>query len=331
MDVDLPIPLYVKMKKLWEDKLLGVEAPVGEEEDPEIVEWQEGEEQNYAAVALDAVVTAASTGYSRPDGPVERNLLLPSELRESAPGNADTRFLFESDDQVQQITLDLGRVVSPTKLGAELSIKEDDHPVMESFVIHVSVDGDNYAEWSSLALPGENPQAVNLLPASDSYEGPPEIRFVRFSFGCNHKSGSAVVQLFAFGREKVKKQRQDLFPALCSDGRHLVFLHAATVKANSATEKEAVLQAFVLEESERKEGFQLLSQTDFQWGIVDESQLFACSFACNSDKVQVVHRKNFSNSVSQEEKDVEVNVRTFELSTGRQISFSEVTFSKVHY
>ena len=326
MDIDLPIPLYMKMKKAWEDKLLGLTVEA-EEEDPETVEWQDGEEDNVATIAHGAILQGASSGFAASDGQGERNVLLGEADRQSAADRPERRFVFELDDSQQQITLDLKCKITPTKLGAEFSVKEDDHAVMESFSIQVSGDGESFVDWNTVAIPTEDPVGINQLVAQEGNEGPAEIQFIRFAFGSNHKSGSAVVQLFAYGRQKVKKQQQDLFPALCSDGRHLVFVHAGTVKSKDSDEKEAVVQAFVLAEDENATGFKVKFQTDFQWGL-KEDFLFSCSFACNSEKVLVVHRKNFSSRTS-DEKYVEFNVRTFELSTGRQINFSEVAFAKV--
>eukprot|EP01041_Mallomonas_annulata_P001367 gene1367-2639_t len=327
-----PIPQYMKMKKVWEDKRRGGLAEVVEEEDPEAVEWVLGEEINYAVVGHGAQVKGASSNFASSDGSLEKNLLLPSTERQPLSDETDTRYLFADGDESQHLVLDLGKTYTPVKLGAEFAVGADPRAVGETFSVHVSVDGDTFQEWNTALLSSDTSAPMEgpmLLTISESYNGPEQIRFVRYSFGGNSKSGSAVSQLFAFARQKVKKPPMEICPALCSDGRHLVFLHASSVRSKDSgdKEKEYFLQAITLAmDPHDPSTTTVLSTVNFQWGL-EEELLSQCTFACNSEKVLVLHRKGFA-SRKKEEKNADFNCRAFELSSGRQLSISGVTFAK---
>ena len=68
-------------------------------------------------------------------------------------------------------------------------------------------------------------------------------------------------------------------------------------------------------------------RVDLQWGL-HETRLTMCSFACNSKKLLVGHRRNFDIRKS-DEKSADFSFRLFDLSSGKQIQFSEASFAKV--
>ena len=345
LDVDLPIPEFMKAKKAWENKLKGIEA---EEEEEEEVEMVLSDEVDYATQGASiiskssAAITAArieqDADFFQQEAPVdpislEANLLLPREERREIEidGIPETRFVFANDDTNQYLVLDLGAPRIPSKLGADFAKAPDTRAVHDAFVVEVSADGETYFDWGRQDTSEESTGTLDLFPKPESYSGPEEIRYVRYKFGPHTKGGQgcAVSQIFAFGRSKVKKEQEEQFPALCSDGRHLLFLHAASVKSKDSAEKEQVLKAFVFDSLalQATHEFKLQYEKSFQWGI-PESLLSACTFACNSTKLLVAHRKGFA-ARTKEEKDVEFNFRVLDLNSGKQISFSEATFSKV--
>ena len=320
----------------------GEEKDVEEEYDPALddeegegEEVELGDELDYAGLSLGGSVAGASTNYKGQDGVLERNLLLTEEeRRELTEGKKDTAFVFDPDDNDQMLLLILAEPRSPTRIGADFAVPPDPRAVHETFSVAVSSDGEEFYDWGKFDLSEEGSAVTSPVflprPGPEEYSGPEEVKYVRFKFGGHAKDdGCAVYQLFAYARGKAKKEQVEPFPALCSDGRHLIFLHAGSVKSSNSAEKELILQTFIGDAARMSQGRPFTSEyrVDLQWGL-HETRLTMCSFACNSKKLLVGHRRNFDIRKS-DEKSADFSFRLFDLSSGKQIQFSEASFAKV--
>ena len=370
IDIDLPIPELIKAKRvrekrkqqelmererdgegkeeaeLKEEKEEPQEQKDVEEEGEEEVEWQLGEEVDFCQSKYGASVVAASSNFMISGGRLESNLLLPVTER---TGDV-TDYVFAENDFTPELTVDLGHLRTLTSIAADfvfLTSKydvrdeeedegdEDGPPSSFVFKVLVSADSVDYSVWNELVC--SEAQTFMGLPAADTYAGPKEVRYIRYGFGKLVRGGlekpAVARRVMAMGRMRVKKVVQAPFPPMCSDGRHLIFIHSKSVApATTGTtpeegcEKRSVIETFLVDPLR---GMNTQSNATYNCSMT-ERQLHSCSFASNGERLLITHRRDFGRRAA-EEKEVELTFHHLDMITGKQVSvcgLQEITFSK---
>lgn len=351
VDINLPIPEFIKAKNLWlkeqkqhdsssmeieeskaDDPVDSMEIVLNIEEEAE--EWEDGEIVDLLRVVLPGnetlsrpSIVAASSNFMASAGVQERNLVC-----ENQEFSSENYFHFASGDSDQEIILDLGAPFRVAKIGAEF-----DATVHEKFAIYVSVDGSNYTLYASLT-PVSNVETV-MLTSGDvltDYAGQSttpviqEVRYIRYHFGAHAPDGegSVIHKLFVTGPKKVKKEIRVPFPVLTTDGHHLVFLHSAQKSTEEGI--ESYLQTFVYEP--QFDSSSLTSKPiiqNFNWGLEgNEKELRSCSFLYNGSILILSHAKNFAKT-QKDEKTKTFCYWKLDCSTGKLLSSSESVYSKL--
>jgi hypothetical protein len=359
VDLNLPIPEFIKAKKLWlktnraqssdmeveESKVdLGSELPVdpmdvvteiNDDGDDDVTDevWEDGAIVDLIRTVLPGnetvsrpSVVAASSNFMASAGIQERNLLC-----EDQEFSTENYFHFASGDEEQELIVDLGTVFRVAQIGAEFETSVHEH-----LEIYSSVDGTNYVLYGSLT-PVANVETVLITSGqilTELPEQPPpnvvqEVRYIRFKFGAHDPSGdgSVIRKLLVFGPKKVLKEVAVPFPVLTTDGHHLVFIHSASKTTEEGT--ESFLQTFTylpIITSSTLASDPVVQ--NFSWGLDgNEKELRSCSFLHNGSILILSHTNNFA-KITKEEK-----VKTFcywklNCSTGKLLASNEFTYSK---
>jgi len=353
IDINLPLPEFIKAKKLWLKKFkdqsnmevegeeskvdnavdtMEVVVSMTDEVEPE--EWEDGEVvdlirnvlQGNETVSRPSVV-AASSNFMSTGGVQERNLVADEQSY-----NSENNYHFASGDSDQELIVDLGTVFRVAHIGAEFGPS-----VHEKFILHVSVDGSTYSPYASLT-PVSNTTVVMLTSGQNLTEPPSElvppviqeVRYIRFNFGQHDPSGegSVVNKLFVMGPKRVKKVVQVPFPLLTTDGHNLVFVHSS--KKQTEDGSESMLQTFSFEPYVQSS---ILSSEptvrNYQWGLDGTEKDFrSCSFLYNGSILIVSHAKGFRR-ISKDEKTSTFCFWKLDCLTGKLMSSTESSFSKI--
>ena len=358
-DISFPIPEFLKAKKIWQhdkcNELLNLIGKDDELNSPSLVHnvktLQEEldssneesviamvvdnvEEFEYSSEALDLLADAdtpsparlvmASSNFVSSNNIVELNLLAPNNT-----WNSQTQFIFDGDDDDQELIVDLGDQLRVTSIGS-LFTTVGDNAVEGKFEIFVSNDGSEYVSFGSAERDSFADGAPTILQRpsdedSSQSDIPKDIRYIRLKFGEHPSSskGSAISRILVQGLKKSKKVTKAPFLAMTSDGHRLLFVQCMTPCIDHSR-KENMLKTFIVDPVN---SMSVVSEREYSWGgLESEAQLHKCSFIYNSSLLIVSHPKDFLKRI-RNKKEISYSFHRLDCETGRRTTSCDVVFN----
>jgi hypothetical protein len=321
VEIDLPIPDLQKAKRLWDirhgdeskDDSICQEEKLSD--DSQEGEWEYSSESNM--LTPQSSIVAASSNFQGASGVFERNIIASDDLF-----NNDSPFSFSPGDINQELIVDLGAICYLRRVGVEFFPSDHEHQLSDRISVNISADGSEYTQFGTIIDSSglaSSPCYIALQDPTGEAVVLPPVRYIRFNFGSHAPSGqgSSIVRLYVLGSVKVKKVIQLPFPALTSDGKHLLFV------ANTVSNGSSCLQTFVVDP---RLAFSCIKETSYKCSFNSEKELHRCSFAYNSEKLIVSHQKRFNSVHNCKESDY--CFWKLDVFSGDVILYSETSFTK---